>query len=111
MRFDERNTTSDLVKQTQHLANSPYRRLASAIILQAAADWRASRKYMLAFPRLLLGSSAGKQRNNYLEQLGRAKMMIWETEQFFKSEWFMLLTNLDGEGVLRAIKERERNKE
>ena len=107
MRFDERNTTWDLVKQTKKLSSDPWRRLSNAIILQAAADHRASVKYIRAAPRLLLGVS-GKLRTSDLEQLGRAKVMMWETEQFFTGEWFMMLTNLDGAGVLRAIKKRER---
>lgn len=66
----------------------PYERLANAIILQAVKDWRG------AMVRLR------KRPNNH-----DAEWIRNETEKFFLSGWFGVLTKLDGKALLRKLKE------
>ena len=60
----------------------PYENLAQAIILQAVKDYR----------NCSSGSSAEK-----------------ELEKFFRSEWFGILTALDGELLIQKLREEKRN--
>lgn len=62
----------------------PHRRLANAIILQAMTDYR----------KALEGEKVN----------GRdPSIVIGECEHFFRSEWFMLLTNVDGNVIIEKI--------
>ena len=65
----------------------PYENLASAIILQAVKDYRAALR--------VLNRSPG----NHM-----AMRTVKEVERFFRSGWFMELTELDGEFLIRKIK-------
>lgn len=58
---------------------SPYNRLANAIIIQAAKDYR----------KALLKDD---------------KVEIYGLEYFFTSEWFAMLTDLDGDALYTEIK-------
>ena len=66
----------------------PEELLAEAVVLQAAADWRLARELLELRP----GDS-------------RAAALKKETERFFRSRWFSLLTDLDGEALLCRLKE------
>lgn len=66
----------------------PYERLANAIILQAVRDWRG------AMVRL-------RKRPNNRD----AQDIVNETERFFHSGWFGVLTKLDGDTLLEKLKE------
>ena len=70
--------------------NELYEELATAIILQAVEDWRKSVKAL-------------KKRPHCTE----AMMMKDECEQFFLSEWFGVLTSVDGSMILRKLKQEE----
>ena len=70
--------------------NELYEKLATAIILQAVEDWRKSVKAL-------------KKRPHFTE----AMMMKDECEQFFLSEWFGVLTSVDGNMILRKLKQEE----
>lgn len=59
---------------------SAYENLANAIITQAADDYRR----VLTFPQ-----SDGSRRS---------------LERFFRSEWYRILTNLDGELLIQMLK-------
>ncbi|WP_315005606.1 hypothetical protein [uncultured Selenomonas sp.] len=63
-----------------------YEILANAIVEQAAKDYR--------WARTALGKDS--------ENVGAAAMRS-ETEQFFHSAWFALLTCLDGEWLLQKL--------
>ena len=71
-------------------AFDPYEKLANAIILQAVRDWREARHKLKKRPK-----------NE------DAKLMIEDCEAFFRSEYFNLLTKLDGERLLRKLKEED----
>ena len=71
-------------------AYDPYEKLANAIILQAVRDWREARHKLKKRPK-----------NE------DAKLMIEDCEAFFRSEYFNLLTTLDGERLLRKLKEED----
>ena len=66
----------------------PWEKLAQAIIVQAAHDYRMARKHM-AKPDLRY----------------TAQNTISECEEFFRSNWFRHLTRVDGERLLRMLEE------
>jgi hypothetical protein len=67
-----------------------YKNLANAIILQAVDDYR----------NLL----RDKQPNiKYLE------VSITEIEKFFRSEWFKILTDVDGEYIIKKLRKEYEN--
>ncbi len=65
-----------------------YEKLANAIILQAVKDYRAAKKKLKKQPTKK-----------------DAEIMIKDTERFFRSDWFTALTNVDGEVILRKLRE------
>lgn len=67
-----------------------YEKLANSVILQAVKDYRAARKKLKYHP---------KNKD--------AKLMIEDCESFFRSDWFAVLTSLDGEMLLKKLKEEE----
>ena len=68
----------------------PYESLANSVILQAVKDYRGARKELKYHP---------KNKD--------AKLMIEDCESFFRSDWFAVLTSLDGEMLLKKLKEEE----
>lgn len=66
----------------------PYEKLANAIILQAVKDYRAARRKLKRNPR------------NHL-----AQAEIDSIERFFRSQWYGCLTEVDGEMLIRKLKE------
>lgn len=68
----------------------PWESLANAIILQAVKDYLEARK---------------KHRKRPKNE--DAKLMIADCEEFFRSDWFRDLTELDGEMLLRKLQEEE----
>ena len=71
----------------KNLAEDPYERLANAIILQSVADYRVALKKIKAHP---------KDRKAIDEAL--------EIERFFRSGWYGMLTNLDGEVLMTGVR-------
>ncbi len=67
-----------------------YEKLANSVILQAVKDYRVARKKLKYHP---------KNKD--------AKLMIEDCESFFRSDWFAVLTSLDGEMLLKKLKEEE----
>lgn len=65
-----------------------YENLANAIILRAVEDYRDALKKLKINPKYQ-----------------PALKMKEECEQFFLSEWFTILTPLDGAALLRKLKE------
>ena len=65
----------------------PYQALANAIVEMAAKDYAVALKYHYAHPHL----------GEYADEV---KTM----ERFFRSGWFGMLTNLDGEYLMREIR-------
>lgn len=73
------------------MKTKPYDDLAHAIVMQAVTDYR----------RLLRGEPI-------IEAKGR-KVSLEEIEQFIKSDWFFTLTNVDGNKILKKLKEEYAN--
>lgn len=65
-----------------------YEELANAIILQAVKDYRESLRLLSMNPN---DKSAKRDQRNI--------------ERFFRSEWFSILTDLNGELLLKKLKE------
>ena len=61
---------------------------AQAIILKAIEDYRNALKPV-----------------RYPSEKKKARAAIREIERFFRSEWFEVLTELDGETLIRKLKE------
>ena len=66
----------------------PWENLANSIILQAVKDYREARKKLKKRPK-----------NE------DAKLMISDCEAFFRSEWYRALTDIDGEMLIRKLRE------
>lgn len=68
----------------------PYKGLANGIVKQAVKDWRKAMKCL---------------RNNPKKKKKRdALATIVDTESFFLSEWFELLTDVSGEALLSLLR-------
>ena len=68
--------------------NDPYSNLANAIVLQAVKDWRDAVHKLKKRPRY-----------------EPAKQMKAECEEFFLSDWFTELANVDGSLILKKLQE------
>ena len=69
--------------------------LVNAIIIQQAADYRAYRKQLRENPRM------GDDKRLLIE------VEILGIEMFFLSDWFCLLTKVDGAMILKRLKKEE----
>ena len=72
---------------SKNLAENPYEKLANAIILQAVSDYRAALKKVKKNP---------KNRDAIDEAL--------QIEKFFWSEWYQVLTSVDGEYLIDRLR-------
>ena len=79
---------------SKNLAEDPYERLANAIVLQAVSDYRVALKKIKAHP---------KNREAISEAL--------EIEKFFRSGWYSILTDVDGEYLTRRLQDEIRQSE
>ena len=68
-----------------------YNTLANAIIEQAVSDYRKSLKGIKADARVSVED------------------MLKDCERFFKSEWFTILTKINGEQLMRKLQEEYQN--
>ena len=73
---------------SKNLAENPYEKLANAIVVQAANDYRAA-----------LRKKKGNPRNS--EMLRNVN----EIERFFRSGWYQVLTTVDGEYLMDKIRQ------
>ena len=71
--------------------------MANAIIIQAAEDWREAKRTL-------------RSPDTPEEDRLAAEETVRETESFFLSEEYMILTKLDGRELLSRLKEEERNR-
>ena len=78
----------------KNLAEDPYERLANAIILQAASDYRVALKKIKSRP---------KNREAIDEAL--------RIERFFRSDWYQVLTSVDGEYLIERLQDEVRKSE
>lgn len=70
----------------KYLAEEPYERLANAIVLQAASDYRRDLKKLKKNPQ------NRDVMNNALQ-----------IENFFRSPWYQVLTTVDGEFLIQKL--------
>ena len=68
-----------------------YNTLANAIIEQAVSDYRKSLK--------------GEKADTWVS----VEDMLKDCERFFKSEWFTILTKINGEQLMRKLQEEYQN--
>ena len=66
----------------------PYEALAEAVILQGVSDYRRALRKQKKDP----GNVS-------------AKIPIEEAEQFFRSDWYRILTTVDGETLIKQLRE------
>ena len=113
--------------QSQHKTEcaelgDPYKALANAVILQAVEDYRMARRYLHRHPhtpkldeivaeqkkqqeeRQKKGNPPKTREMRLLERILRNEDTVTEVERFFHSEYFMLLSNVDGPGLLARLK-------
>lgn len=69
------------------MAEEPYERLANAIILQAASDYRRDLKKLKKNP----------QNRDVMNE-------VLQIEKFFRSPWYQVLTTVDGEFLIQKIR-------
>ena len=66
----------------------PYEKLANAIVLQAVKDWRNAVRRLKRHPK----NRDARERKE-------------ASERFFQSGWFQVLTDVDGDMLLKKLKE------
>ena len=71
----------------KNLAEEPYERLANAIILQAASDYRRDLKKLKKNP----------QNRDVMNE-------VLQIEMFFRSPWYQVLTTVDGEFLIQKLR-------
>lgn len=71
----------------KHLAEDPYEKLANAIILQAASDYRRNLKKLRKNP----------QNRDVMNE-------VLQIEKFFRSPWYQALTTVDGEFLIQKLR-------
>ena len=64
-----------------------YTELANAIVIQAAKDYRKALKTLKRYPRY-----------------EPAKAVVAEVEEFFRSEWYRMLTSVDADMLMTKIR-------
>ncbi len=72
---------------TKNLAEDPYEKLADAIVVQAAKDYMTNLRKKKRNP----GSAS-------------ADHDIREIERFFRSDWYQVLTSVDGEYLIDRLR-------
>ena len=84
------NHMSDRLKKekTSVPAVQPWQKLANAIVEQAVEDYRKAQARIKANPMIA----------------DHAKVELSQLEQFFRSQWFEALTDVDGQLILSRLK-------
>ena len=72
----------------EQIRDDPYTELSISIILQAVTDYRTLLKFKM------------KRHNRH-----DSEESLEELEDFFRSDWFKTLTDLDGEMLIKRLKE------
>ena len=89
MHYVSHHTNSKLrVEQSTAPALSPWQKLANAIVEKAVKDYRMEQARIKANP----------QNSDY------TKAEAWKLERFFRSDWFEVLTDMDGRLILSRLK-------
>ena len=93
MKMTGQKTRNDIKEKTIHICvqDYPYRRLAAAIVEQATQDYQEAMEYLYENP------DGRKKVDSIAEKL--------ENEEFFRSGWYQVLCGIDGEQVIRQLRE------
>ena len=76
------------IQKPEAAALSPWQKLANAIVEQAVKDFRIAQARVKANP----------------QNADHAKAEVSQLEHFFRSQWFEVLTNVDGNLVLSRLR-------
>lgn len=89
-------TRNDIKEKTIHICvqDDPYRRLAAAIVEQAAQDYQEAMEYLYETP------DGRKKLDCIAEKL--------EDEEFFRGDWYQMLCGIDGEKMILQLRENTR---
>lgn len=79
----------------------PYERLANAIVVQAAEDYREARRTKKELDEK--ERMTAKDEAKYFE----ADKMEKDCEKFFRGDWIKALTKVDGKVILQKLREEE----
>ena len=83
-----------------------YQMLANAIILQAVQDYRKAKRVLNTYRGdSQFGTPLG--RTGQTIPTVRAEKMMRETERFFRSKWFQILSGVDPETLIKRLKEED----
>jgi len=89
----------------------PYESLANGIIVQAVKDYREAIRFLKRHPHTPdLDTEEAKQdkrKRELIEKIIKNEGARDDVERFFHSEWFELLSNLDGNALMRQVREME----
>lgn len=85
--------------------------LANAVIMQTVIDYRSAHKRLKKYLRKMETSKtlSRMQECALYMKIKAARKTIRECERFFVSSWFNMLTALDGEVLLKKLKEDVQN--
>ena len=88
-----RKTGNDIREKTIHVCvqDDPFRRLAAAIVEQAAQDYQEAMEYLYENP------DGRKKMDSIVEKL--------EDEEFFRGDWYQMLCGIDGEKMILRLRE------
>lgn len=75
--------------------------LKFAIIENACKDYEWSLRYLNRLDHVGLTLTENQKKN-----IEKAKRMLSESENFFRSEWFSIICELDGESLMRKLRHR-----
>ncbi|KGP75473.1 hypothetical protein JT05_10355 [Desulfosporosinus sp. Tol-M] len=89
----------------------PYESLVNAIIVQAVKDYRQAIRFLTRHPHTP-DLDTEEAKNDKRKRALREKIIKNEgerddVERFFHSGWFELLSNLDGDALMRQVREIE----
>lgn len=84
----------------------PYERLANAVIIRAAQDYRSARKRLRRHLKNEPVKLSDKDERWIKWDVKKKDMLIEisEIERFFKSEWFMVLSDADGPALFEKLR-------
>lgn len=88
-----RKTGNDIREKTIHICvqDDPFRRLAAAIVEQAAQDYQEAMEYLYENP------DGRKKMDSIVEKL--------EDEEFFRGDWYQMLCGINGEKMILQLRE------
>ena len=87
--------------------NEAYSRLGNAIIVQAVKDYQEAREKRKKLQATEPAVDDEKRHTKWQNHMIQVKATIDEVERFFVSGWFSVLTDLDGEELLKKVKQME----